>query len=45
MSEAHNMAIIGFGGMANYHFENLQKYDRVKVKGIDRKSTRLNSSH
>lgn len=30
----YNLGIIGFGGMANYHYEQLKEYSRVNVKGI-----------
>jgi len=29
-----NLGIIGFGGMAEYHFKSLKEYDRLNVKGI-----------
>lgn len=29
-----NLGIIGFGGMASYHFNNLKDYKRVNVKGV-----------
>lgn len=29
-----NLAIIGFGGMASYHFTTLKEYDRIHVKGV-----------
>ena len=30
----HKMGIIGFGGMARYHFDSLKNYPRLTVKGI-----------
>ncbi len=32
----HKLGIIGFGGMASYHFDNLvnSKYSRISVKGV-----------
>jgi len=30
----HKLGIIGFGGMASYHFSTLKEYDRLNVKGI-----------
>ena len=30
----HKLGIIGYGGMAGYHFENLKNYDRLSVKGV-----------
>jgi len=28
------MGIIGFGGMAGYHFDHLKDYDRIEIKGV-----------
>jgi len=32
----HTLGIIGFGGMASYHYDTLKKadYDRIKIKGV-----------
>lgn len=30
----HKVGIIGFGGMARYHYDTLKKYGRAEVKGI-----------
>jgi len=30
----YNLGIIGFGGMGHHHFEMLQEYDRINVKGV-----------
>lgn len=29
-----NLGIIGFGGMASYHFTSLKEYERLNVKGV-----------
>lgn len=30
----HKLGIIGYGGMAGYHYENLKNYERLSVKGV-----------
>ena len=30
----HKLGIIGFGGMAHNHYNDLKKYDRVQIKGV-----------
>ena len=30
----HIAGIIGFGGMANYHFDQLKDYERMDFKGV-----------
>ncbi len=34
MGMMHKMGIIGFGGMARYHFDTLKDYPRLEIKGI-----------
>jgi len=29
-----NLGIIGFGGMAEYHFKSLKEYERIHIKGV-----------
>src|SRR5660397_28570 len=29
-----NLGIIGFGGMAEYHFKSLKGYERINIKGV-----------
>jgi len=29
-----NLGIIGYGGMAEYHFKSLKEYERINIKGI-----------
>ena len=29
-----NLGIIGFGGMAEYHFKSLKEYERINIKGV-----------
>lgn len=34
MTSMHKLGIIGFGGMARFHFDSLKDYPRLKIKGI-----------
>ena len=34
MNTKHTLGIIGFGGMGRAHFDCLQNFDRVQVKGV-----------